>query len=671
MAIVPPLSLYDDYWPDIRETVPDIAEVMALIQRLVVVGEENRIELVKTRARVERLYIQRKALEEKINDLERIINQEAEVVDIWCIDYTLEIPVGTTIGTMEIPGEATRMNIQRGYAESDDTGYATAEYNDVRDGLMQPVLPVALHSGAGWFFNAAMKAGWQKWFPLFRYGTITKMIENEDGTRNCNIDLSLSTRDSTILSGFYGLLSTGHIHVVADPTGLNIDQTDTLENVPFQYMDCDDIAFDIGDEVVIEFRELQLMQWRKQLVEKEVRVVESYFDLDADGLPVYRGAGLALKTVLVQEWVPIGTGPARDWSQPVVIGFQHDPQPCDFAYYVQVNLDYIGEITDSSTSRMSNPEEGLTWYIFDGPTYGDYHPEPRATYIPSLNCWRILCSRKYRKYEDDEELTEFDGYLVWIAVRGVVNGLLTMYPNDYLFDSTYKEDPWYARSPWPMEEKVIEPYYIKYVIDMPYWDVDLTTWHITEHPEPPPIIDGVRFWPTHYIGEWLKKPTTELSIWERPGGCGGEHTVDEYEIILYKTMLISKELTVKSSVSYELVEYIDKVCRVLFREFWTSTYCMSGTSVPDISYKITDGDNNVLRTGGSGGSNGWYNFTQKTPTGLAGHNYKLEFKITGISQDVFSVIVESTSPLYSLLSLSPSYEPGYLERYWRYYDLEW
>ena len=325
MAVIPPLMLYEDYWPEIRDTMPDVAQILAMIQKLVVIGEKRRVELIKKRNLIDRLNIQLQALNDKLNDIERAIEADAEIVDMWCIDYTLEIPVGTTIGTMETPGEATRLNIQRGYEEDDDTGFAMSLYNDARDGMIQPIYPVSFLSGASWFFNAAMKAAWQKWMPLFRYGTITEMIDQEDGTRKCNILLDASTEASTILSGAHGLLSTGDVHYIAGPTGLNINQTDELHDVPFQYMDCDDVAFAVDDEVVIEFRELQLPIWTKG--EVDTQVVES-------------GEFVSQSIMTMKEgWVQSGTGPARDWSQPVVIGFQHDPQPCAWIFRIRVTMD--------------------------------------------------------------------------------------------------------------------------------------------------------------------------------------------------------------------------------------------------------------------------------------------------------------------------------------------
>ena len=391
--IIPPISLYKDYWPGIDETMPEVAAILNAVQKLVAIGEKNRLDLISKRNTVSRLQIQAAALQMKIDNLERLMSADAEIVDVWCIDYTLEIPVGTTIGTMETPGEATRLNIQRGYEEDDDTGFATALYNDVRDGIMQPVYASSL-SGAAWFFNAAMKAAWQKWFPLFRYGKIVDMVDQEDGTRNATVALCPSTEASTILSGVHGLLSSGDINYIADPTGLKINQEDILYDVPFRYMNCDDVAFTVDDDVIIEFRELDIKQYKKGLVDKQIRIMDNHVS--------------SVKTIKALDWVENGLGAARDWSQPVIVGFQHDPQPCDimFLFYLikdndSENVRYGEEViidADYFDTHDEAPLDLLTIYIYDASGfYGQVTPLT-IEYVEGSSAetsyWRATLSRK-------------------------------------------------------------------------------------------------------------------------------------------------------------------------------------------------------------------------------------------------------------------------------------
>jgi len=390
--IIPPISLYKDYWPGIDETMPEVAAILNAVQKLVAIGEKNRLDLISKRNTVSRLQIQAAALQMKIDNLERLMSADAEIVDVWCIDYTLEIPVGTTIGTMETPGEATRLNIQRGYEEDDDTGFATALYNDVRDGIMQPVYASSL-SGAAWFFNAAMKAAWQKWFPLFRYGKIVDMVDQEDGTRNATVALCPSTEASTILSGVHGLLSSGDINYIADPTGLKINQEDILYDVPFRYMNCDDVAFTVDDDVIIEFRELDIKQYKKGLVDKQIRIMDNHVS--------------SVKTIKALDWVENGLGAARDWSQPVIVGFQHDPQPCDimFLFYLikdndSENVRYGEEVIVDADYFTDHDAEGNlpTIYIYEATGYYGQLTPLTFEYIkgPSTESsyWKATLSRK-------------------------------------------------------------------------------------------------------------------------------------------------------------------------------------------------------------------------------------------------------------------------------------
>jgi hypothetical protein len=173
-------------------------------------------------------------------DKEYLQNKTPEdpVVTAWCADATNDLK--GEVGTIEVPGER-RPNadilIRPGYEHG-------ADYNKVRDGQIQPV--IASTAGAT-FWNKAMLPGTQKWKPQYRFGKITAI----DGDF-CTVDLDPAYSSEQELS---------------------VNQTDVLNNVPIVYMECNGVAFTVGDKVVVEFKE-------------------------------------------------------RDWLKPQVIGFQSNPKVC-------------------------------------------------------------------------------------------------------------------------------------------------------------------------------------------------------------------------------------------------------------------------------------------------------------------------------------------------------
>jgi hypothetical protein len=102
------------------------------------------------------------------------------------------------------------------------------------DGLLQsiPAAPGPFSS----FFNQALLPAWQKWRPMYRVGTITELA----GDR-CTVVLDAAT---------------------SSQQSIDVNHSGILSNVPIDYMDCDGQAFDVGDRVVVEFRNQDLTKPR-------------------------------------------------------------------------------------------------------------------------------------------------------------------------------------------------------------------------------------------------------------------------------------------------------------------------------------------------------------------------------------------------------------------------
>jgi predicted nucleic acid-binding Zn-ribbon protein len=146
---------------------------------------------------------------------------EDETIAAWCADLTEDL--SGTVGTVEVPGEKQVVQIQPGYE-------GNAAYDEDRDGQLF-FTPAMTPAQA--FYNFAMLPGWQMWKPLFRYGTITAI--SEAGLASVTLDASM----------------------VSSGQDLGINQTATLTGVGFEYMSCDHVAFEAGDEVLIMFANQQ------------------------------------------------------------------------------------------------------------------------------------------------------------------------------------------------------------------------------------------------------------------------------------------------------------------------------------------------------------------------------------------------------------------------------
>lgn len=226
-------------WQDSRDKINTLISGGATIEEIK--AEVIRRESISSRyfalkTRYDTLKSERDSIATKLLYIQNNLTSDPEL-DAWCADYTLDL--SGNVGTIEVPGELRddKVWIQPGYE-------GNGAYSQSRDGQL---FQTPSMTTASTVYNWALQPGWEKWKPLYRTGTITAIIGN-----TCSITLDPES------SGF---------------DSLNVNVSNTLTNVPFRYMECDSEAFQLNDNVVIEF-----------------------------------------------------TG--QDYSSPVVIGFKDHPRPC-------------------------------------------------------------------------------------------------------------------------------------------------------------------------------------------------------------------------------------------------------------------------------------------------------------------------------------------------------
>lgn len=198
-----------------------------------------------------------------------------QLANAWCVDATEDLTEGTEVATIEIPGERdVGVRVRPGYEDR-------YTYEAQRDGKLQPSWS---SSPEATFFNWAVHPGANKWKPNYRLGVI-KTIDQT--TEKCTVELD-PQRNNEKSNGYDWLSTTLDMN---NPVTYSVDENGeqqsvmpgpnvevvnglvTLKEVPIVYMECNAGAFEVGDHVMVEFKN-------------------------------------------------------RDWKTPTVIGFAETPRPC-------------------------------------------------------------------------------------------------------------------------------------------------------------------------------------------------------------------------------------------------------------------------------------------------------------------------------------------------------
>jgi len=160
-----------------------------------------------------------------------LVDGSNQTMQAHCADLTEDLT--GEVGVLEIAGDLDKgRNIQPGYDSN-------AVYDATRDGQMLEVLSKKTNASsksqhsAGIFWNWAMRAGWQKWRPNYRYGTISNLSGD-----TCDVALDACVSTDT-----------------PDGQELDCNQASSLSGVSIEYMDCNGSAFADGDEVIVKFED--------------------------------------------------------------------------------------------------------------------------------------------------------------------------------------------------------------------------------------------------------------------------------------------------------------------------------------------------------------------------------------------------------------------------------
>lgn len=218
---------------------------------------------------------------------------EADLREVWAVDYTADIAVGTKVGTVEINGEATARPKDPATGLPDTSIPEKVQITAGGKDGKGIITPVKAQDEKEWYIAEILKPGWQKWKPTFRVGIITAIdyVKNQ-----CNIDLLYG--ESSVIKNKAVKDSEGKI--IKKSQCYEINQTEDLKDVKFSYLTCDASAFIEGDRVVIEFEE-------------------------------------------------------QNWKKPIVIGFETLPRPCSVQIKIRVkSVETVGEFVTFCSKRADD-----------------------------------------------------------------------------------------------------------------------------------------------------------------------------------------------------------------------------------------------------------------------------------------------------------------------------
>jgi len=212
-------SIIDNLNQKITEWEEKITEKESEIAQARIDGNTKKV--IDLTVELDILKLQKTAFEKRIETIEKYQPVDYNS-NVWCSDYTKDIT--GEVGTVEVPGEVGTILIRPGYVKPPTL--SGADWNEARDGQLTGTYT---QTAAGAYYNLAMLPGWQKWNPQYRFGTITTI---DHDLNKVDIDLE---------------------DIKSSQQDITINQTTTLSGVTVQYMDCNSMAFEVGDEVLIEF----------------------------------------------------------------------------------------------------------------------------------------------------------------------------------------------------------------------------------------------------------------------------------------------------------------------------------------------------------------------------------------------------------------------------------
>jgi hypothetical protein len=276
------------------------------------------------------------------------------------------------------------------------------------------------------FYNFALLPGWQKWKPIFRYGTITDIT---DGLAAVTLDASM----------------------VSSGQGLGINQSATLTDVDFEYMSCDDGAFSEGDEVLVKFENQLFANPKIVGFKEEPQACEMVVPYLRAGADVSDDGGYL---VCIGNAVPLGdfgdvTELTFDTSPHGVLSPYGGGYPAPYEYDGQVVEYQIREYTDGDGRLWDEIPwmNGIRWDPVYYPEYVYYLDDPKPYSILTYEGGAVRedPSGEWPGYWVFTDTRKYGMVTGWTAYGDVISNIHTSYRYQwYEGDADAFTETWYA-----------------------------------------------------------------------------------------------------------------------------------------------------------------------------------------------------------------------------------
>lgn len=169
---------------------------------------------------------------ERLDFIDALRNKK-ETKNLWCADLTEEMT--GEVATIEVPGENVEQLVVPGFQ-------ANGRWENSH-GLLTPV---ACMTPASYFYNLAMLPGWQTFKPLYRLARITKITDGKANVVLLDDKANKSTQPAE---------PSDAEKIDIAPRSIIDGKQVVLNDLPFEYMDCNEEPFAVDDEVVVYFAE--------------------------------------------------------------------------------------------------------------------------------------------------------------------------------------------------------------------------------------------------------------------------------------------------------------------------------------------------------------------------------------------------------------------------------
>lgn len=170
---------------------------------------------------------------------------------LWLADLNTELAPNTEVGIIDFYDmRKNSTSVKQVIIPAYINPLPESAYIPIRDGRLVPNEILSTYS---WWYAFCACAGWERYNPRYRKGTITTIHENN----KCDV-----------------LVDSNYTQVIPHTAKSLNNKEINLKNVPVRYLSCDALAFAVGDRVILEYPLKNIHQTLKTQYEQQKTAIE-------------------------------------------------------------------------------------------------------------------------------------------------------------------------------------------------------------------------------------------------------------------------------------------------------------------------------------------------------------------------------------------------------------